>query len=243
MSTKITIIKIYRNKETLRTLELQEVADIISKGEYLKEVNDFRTFYPLTTYSQRDIDGTIDNASTWLKAVPRICFAQEQENRNGERVTKGYTGLVLLEVNNLTGADEADAVRRGAGEMPQTLMAFVGADGQSVKIVCRGELFPESRGQVHDSSLNQATCPLDSDDIALFHENLYERARMIYNGQLGVTIEKLEPRLQRICYISADPKLVFNPLATPIYAKPEKMTEMISRQSITQERSDLDQSY
>ena len=243
MSTKITIIKIYRNKETLRTLELQEVADIISKGEYLKEVNDFRTFYPLTTYSQRDIDGTIDNASTWLKAVPRICFALELENRNGERVTKGYTGLVLLEVNNLTGADEADAVRRGAGEMPQTLMAFVGADGQSVKIVCRGELFPESRGQVHDSSLNQATCPLDSDDIALFHENLYERARMIYNGQLGVTTEKLEPRLQRICYMSADPKLVFNPLATPIYAKPEKMTEMISRQSITQERSDLDQSY
>lgn len=46
MSTKITIIKIYRNKETLRTLELQEVADIICKGDYLKEVNDFRTFYP-----------------------------------------------------------------------------------------------------------------------------------------------------------------------------------------------------
>ena len=66
---------------------------------------------------------------------------------------------------------------------------------------------------------------------------------MIYNGQLGVTIEKLEPRLQRICYMSADAKIVFNPLATPIYAKPEKMTEMISRQSITQERSDLDQSY
>lgn len=66
---------------------------------------------------------------------------------------------------------------------------------------------------------------------------------MIYNGQLGVTIEKLEPRLQRICYMSADPKLVFNPLATPIYAKPEKMTEMISSQSITQERSGLDQSY
>ena len=243
MSTKITIVKNYRNKETLRTVELQEVADIISRGEYLKEVSDFQRNYPMMTYNERGIDGTIDSASTWLKAVPRICFAQEQENRNGERVTKAYTGLVLLEVNNLTGADEADAVRRGAGEMPQTLMAFVGADGQSVKIVCRGELFPsESKGQVHDSSLNRATCPLDSDDIALFHENLYERARMIYNGQLGVTIEKLEPRLQRICYISADPKLVYNPLATPIYAKPEKMATTSVRTSTTLEQRSTDSS-
>ena len=222
---KITIIKTYRKKETLRPTELQEVADAISKGEYTKEVSDFRHFFPMLTFNGRDADGKIDNETDWLKALPRICFAQEQENRNGERVTKAYNGLVLLEVNNLTGPDEADAVRRGAGEMPQTLMAFVGADGQSVKIVCRGELFPESRGQLHDSSLNNATCPVDPDQIALFHENLYERARMIYNGQLGVTIEKLEPRLQRTCYMSADDRLVYNPLATPIYAKAEKVVE------------------
>ena len=221
---KITIIKSYRKKETLRPTELQEVADAISKGDYAREVSDFRHYYPMMTFSGRDANGKITNEADWLKALPRICFAQEQENRNGERVTKAYTGLVLLEVNNLTGPDEANAVRSGAAEMPQTLMAFVGADGQSVKIVCRGELFPsESRGQVHDSSLNHATCPLDSDDIALFHENLYERARIIYNGQLGVTIEKLEPRLQRICYMSVDQKMVYNPLATPIYAKAEKM--------------------
>ena len=202
MSTRITIIRNYRNKETLRTMDLQQLADTI-----------------------RDIDGKIAGLSGSANELPRICFAQEQENRNGERVTKAYNGLVLLEVNNLTGPDEADAVRRGAGEMPQTLMAFVGADGQSVKIVCRGELFPESRGQLHDSSLNNATCPVAPDQIALFHENLYERARMIYNGQLGVTIEKLEPRLQRTCYMSADDRLVYNPLATPIYAKAEKVVE------------------
>jgi len=202
MNTRITIIRNYRNKETLRTMDLQQLADTI-----------------------RDIDGKIAGLSGSANELPRICFAQEQENRNGERVTKAYNGLVLLEVNNLTGPDEADAVRRGAGEMPQTLMAFVGADGQSVKIVCRGELFPESKGLVHDSSLNNATCPVAPDQIALFHENLYERARMIYNGQLGVTIEKLEPRLQRTCYMSADDRLVYNPLAMPIYAKAEKVVE------------------
>ena len=109
--------------------------------------------------------------------------------------------------------------------MPQTLMAFMGADGLSVKIVCQGELFPGG-----------SKLPESDADIALFHENLYERARLIYNGQLGVTVEKLEPTTQRICYMSFDPGLVYNPMATPIYAKAEKATE-----SITHQRSALEQ--
>ena len=72
---KITIIKTYRKKETLRPTELQEVADAISKGEYTKEVSDFRHFFPMLTFNGRDADGKIDNETDWLKALPRICFA------------------------------------------------------------------------------------------------------------------------------------------------------------------------
>ena len=230
MGTKSTIIKNYRNKETLRLVELQEVADMIQKGEYQEQVSEFRSMYPLMTYTTRSKDGTLDGYEGWPKNLPRICFALEQENRKGERITKGYTGLVLLEVNNLTGSDEAEAVRRGAGEMPQTLMAFVGADGQSVKIVCQGELFPGG-----NSSL-----PETDSDIALFHENLYERARMIYNGQLGVTIEKLEPTPQRICYMSYDRNMVYNTMATPIYAKAEKATDALNRQPSMLEQTEGD---
>ena len=114
--------------------------------------------------------------------------------------------------------------------MPQTLMAFVGADGQSVKIVCQGELFPGG-----NSSL-----PETDSDIALFHENLYERARMIYNGQLGVTIEKLEPTPQRICYMSYDRNMVYNTMATPIYAKAEKATDALNRQPSMLEQTEGD---
>ena len=229
MTPKVTIIKVYRNKETLRTCDLQELADMMRSGEYQQQVSEFRHVYPLADSKSRNADGTLDSLSDWTKALPRIYFALEQEHRNHERITKQYNGLVLLEVNNLTGHDEAAAVRRGASEMPQTLMTFVGADGGSVKIVCRGEL-ARSEGQVHDRSQGayQATCPSDPADIALFHENLYERARLIYNGQLGVTIEKLEPLTQRICYMSYDPELVYNPMATPIYAKAEKPTEAIA---------------
>ena len=144
METRITIIKSYRNKETLRLMELQALADTISTGEYKEQVSEFRRVWPLMTYADRRDDGTIDGYQNWPKDLPRICFALKQENRNGERVIRGYNGLVLLEVNNLTGQDEAEAIRRGAAEMPQTLMTFVGADGQSVRIVCRGELLEES---------------------------------------------------------------------------------------------------
>ncbi|MBR4920132.1 MAG: hypothetical protein IKZ62_02295 [Prevotella sp.] len=234
MENRITVIKNYRNKETLRLANLQEVADMIRGGEYQEQVSEFRSVYPLANFKSRNMDGTFDSLSNWTRNLPRICFALEKENRMHERIIKSYTGLVLLEVNNLTGHDEASAVRRGAAEMPQTLMAFVGAEGQSVKIVCRGELFPTA----DKSRTTESPLPHFSDDIALFHENLYERARIIYNGQLGVTIEKLEPTTHRICYMSYDPELFYNPLATAIYAKTEKPTDSIAHQSSSMEQTE-----
>ena len=283
MAPRITLIKSYRNKETLRLLELREVAELISQGEYDDQVSTFRRDLPTMRYAHVSNNGTLEGYENWPKDLPRICFALEQENRNHELVTRGYTGLVLLEVNNLTSYDEAEAVRRGAGEMPQTLMAFVGADGMSVKIVCRGELLEAVQEKAVQVEAVQTTPPYgqplltqegkklphsadvpllsrrgqgwsdpqqnyfpssfllppSSELIPLFHENLYERARLIYNGQLGVTIEKLEPLTQRICYMSSDPRLVYNPLATPIYAKAEKPTASISHQTAYSQRTEV----
>ena len=244
MTPRITLVKSYRNKETLRLLELQEVADLISQGEYDEAVSTFRRELPMMQYVEVGNNGSFEGYENWPKDLPRICFALEQENRNHELITRGYTGLVLLEVNNLTSYDEAVAIRRGAGEMPQTLMAFVGADGLSVKIVCRGELL-EYTPPSDISSINYKLSTINNisaEEIPLFHENLYERARLIYNGQLGVTIEKLEPLTQRICYMSSDPELVYNPLATPVYAKAEKPAESLRRQPSTT-LTDSDVSY
>ena len=234
MTPRITLIKNYRNRETLRLMEVQEVANLIRSAEYERAVGEYQRTRPTMTYAATSANGTIEGYENWPKDLPRICFALEQENRNHELVTRGYTGLVLLEVNNLASYDEAVAIRRGAGEMPQTLMAFVGADGQSVKIVCRGEFFPSSAGE---------KLPTTDRDIPLFHENLYERARLIYNGQLGVTVEKLEPLPQRICYVSHDPEMVYNPLATPVYAKAEKPAGSLSAIPSEQGASDFDQGY
>ena len=214
MTTKVTIIKNYRYKETLRQIDLEELINSIRSCQYAQEVGELRKVYPLVKGHLAG-DGSLTTRIPAIKGLPRVCFAFEMVTQGANRLIKSYTGMVLLEVNNLPGLEEAEAVRRGAAEMPQTMIAFTGADGMSVKIVCCGELFPNDGGGLPD----------DIEDIRNFHQNLYERARLIYNGQLGVTIEKLEPVPERICYLSADSKIVYNPLAVPIYAHAEKATD------------------
>jgi hypothetical protein len=225
METKVTIMRHYHGKQTMRLMGIDEVVETIRSCKYKKEVANFRRVYPLVK-SQRGEDGTIAHFDPATKALPRVCFALEMLTRGENRLVRSYSGLVLLEVNNLRGQDEAAAVRHGAAEMPQTLAAFVGADGQSVKIVCRGELFPSPYDRGRYLRPEEAPLlPIDEQEVRDFHQNLYERARIIYNGQLGVTIEKLEPLPERVCYMAADEQIAYNPLATTIYAHAEEVTD------------------
>ncbi len=212
-ASKVTIVKNYRNTETLRSAEFTEVVRSIQACEHREAVQQVRYLYTAFTLT-RQSDGSMSGAENFTNKIPRVCFASEMENRRKQRVIKGYTGLVVLEVNNLTSYDEAVAIRQGAGLMPQTLLAFVGASGLSVKIVCRGELF--------DGGL-----PSEEEDIRRFHLNLYEKARLAYNAQLGVTIDKLEPRLERTCYVSCDADLVYNPTAVPFYTDSSELAQAL----------------
>ena len=200
---KVTIVKQYRNTETLKTMKLSEVVRMIQSCDYAQEVEAVRELFVFTEFKRKE-DGSVEGANNFTGKVPRICFSAELENHKGQRIRKAYTGMVLLEVNNLRSYDEAAAIRQGAGLMPQTLLAFVGASGRSVKIACRGELIGGG-------------LPEYAEDISRFHLNLYEKARLAYNAQLGVTIDKLEPHLERTCYLSIDPRLVYNPTAIPFY--------------------------
>ena len=136
---EITMIKRQRGGEALRTLEIETVVDMMRKGDYQKEVDLLRTYYPIID-KERNEDGTLVGGEEYVKKLPMLCFAQQLENRNHQRISKGYTQLVLLEVNHLQNYEEAVAIRNGAALMPQTLLAFVGASGRSVKIVCGGKM-------------------------------------------------------------------------------------------------------
>jgi hypothetical protein len=202
--TKITLIKRYRKTDVLSLIDVATVAESIIGGEYQNEVHELRNIYPILPKEQKD-DDALSADSPFLKTIPRVCFASAMLNRQHRRQMTGYAGMVLLEVNNLSGLDEAAAIRQGCAQLPQTLLAFVGASGRSVKIVCRGV-------RVATDAL-----PTEADETERFHLALYEKARMAYNMQLGVMVEKLEPRLDSECYVSSDAEAVYNPIAIPFY--------------------------
>ena len=209
---KVTILKISRRKEVINREELTNVAMAIREGSVAKEVKQIRQVYHLMR-TERQEDGQVLTDFSLDISLPRICFATEYANKNHERQMVNYNGLVVLELNGLDSYEQAVTFRNQASKMPETLMAFLGGSGKSVKIVCRGELY------------EKGSLPKEEEEIRQFHRNLYETARLAYQNQFQMNIEYLEPRLDRTVYLSADPEMFFNPEARAFLAdtrKPEQ---------------------
>ena len=211
---KIAIIKNKGKKEVITRHELSDIAMFIKEGWRENTVREVRLVYHLMN-PQRTEDGQIQTHWKGGIALERICFAQDMDVWKQERRVLGYNGLVVIEVNDLPTYEKAVEVREQAKKMPETLMAFLGGSGKSVKIVCRGELWDKGRG----------TLPTDEVEIEQFHTNLYQTARRAYMNQFGFDITYLEPRLDRTVYMSADPEMYYNPEARPFYADTEKHDE------------------
>ena len=212
---KVTLLKKSGSKEVINRMELQEIAAIIKESRIKSEVWNVRSVYHLMI-PERLEDGRIDAHFKPNITLPRVNFAVDYDNYRGEKRMQAYNGLVVVEVNNLEDYEKAIEIRDKAKKMPETLMAFIGGSGKSVKIVCRGELYAKS-GEEQSSKL-----PKTTEDIQQFHLNLYNTARKAYQNQFGFDIEYLNPTLERTVYLSADPGMEFNLHARPFYADAEK---------------------
>lgn len=216
-----TIYKTRGKTTTATRMTVEEIVEAIRNKKYLKEVAVFREMGALANVKKRE-NGTLDiEDAAWEKALPRICFACDYQKRGGEMQQVAYNGLILLEVNNLQSEEEAIGLRFYAGRQPQTLLAFVGSDGRSVCIVCRAELYPNCRQE-------GSALPTGDEQIRCFHYNAYTAAQKFYTGQLEVTVDVLEPRLDRVCYMSADGALCYNPEAIPFYVDAQESFSLSS---------------
>ena len=227
---KICFLKLSRKKEVIKRIELSEVAEMIRENPEKDRVFKLRLNYQFYK-PQRMPDGqiTLDDQKHTVN-LPRLLFAVEGMNYKEMQKGLKYNGLVVVEVNGLKTYEEAVGIRNQAARMDETVMAFLGASGKSVKIVCRGEMF-----RIADTMAGQTTppdgtpptqegkiLPTREDEMRQFHKNLYETARRAYQNQFGLDIEYLEPKLERTVYMSADPEMYFNPDARPFKADCEK---------------------
>ena len=203
---KISLLKLSRKKEVIKRLELMELAEMIRENPEKSQVFNLRLNYQFYQ-PQRMSDGQIVlDSQQHTVNLPRILFAAECVNYKEMQKGLKYNGLVVVEVNGLKTYEEAVNIRNQAARMDETLMAFLGASGKSVKIVCRGELF------------GKEDLPTKENEIRQFHKNVYDTARRAYQNQFGLDIEYLEPQLERTVYLSADPEMYFNPNARPFKA-------------------------
>jgi hypothetical protein len=204
---KVSFLKKDGKKEVINRVEVGAIATAIKEGAMENAVRRLREVYHLMSI-HRKADGQI--VTNWVGGIrlPRICFAADYRMLKGEWRMMAYSGLVVLEVNDLPTYEKAVEIRELAKQMPETMLCFLGGSGRSVKIVCRGELFGGG-------------LPEGEADIRQFHLNLYNTARRAYQNQFGFDIEFLEPLITRTVYMSADPEMGINMQARPFYADTE----------------------
>ena len=135
---KFTFLKPSRGKVTTSWMSVRDIATLIRSEQSRRWVEPFRDLYAIPTYG-----------TTLLPKVnpmlPAICFGSILKKcRQNDYTSKQnfqpkiihQNEVILLEINRLESREEACRLRDLAAELPQTLLAFVGYDALSVRIVC-----------------------------------------------------------------------------------------------------------
>lgn len=125
--------------------------------------------------------------------LPKVMPAAVFGRVNGVRRMKTYNGVVELSVGPLAGKAEVELVKRKAAELPQTMFAFMGSSGKSVKIwTC----FTRPDG----------TLPQTLEEAEIFQAHAYRLAVKCYQPQIPFDIQLKEPTLEQYSRLSYDPE-------------------------------------
>lgn len=131
------------------------------------------------------------SVNEWAGKLPVIVWGATYRKEDGMVRMKAYTGCIVLEVNGLSDTKEAVRVREEASAMPQTLLAFIGLSGKSVKIIV-------------PFTLPDGKLPRSEEKAKLFHAAAYQLAVRHYQPQLSSMITLKEPVLSRGTRFSYD---------------------------------------
>ena len=147
-----------------------------------------------------------EQALATLRKAVALCDSRQEGELAGVRALPDvrlcagddYRGVVVLTLP-VAGAVSWQQLRKNVALLPQTLLAFRGSSGRTLKVVCRATL--------PDSSL-----PESADDGRLFRQHALALAARFYEGQTG--IRALIGDGGRRCRMSHDSEAYFNEYAT-----------------------------
>lgn len=194
---KTTVIRDDGKAYTLRSMNVELLMEQMKTETKAQPVSKLREVLPYL------LPG---DSCEQARKVPKLLPAAVYTRKDGVMVLSSYEGLIMMEVNHLSGHAEVRKVKEHVKELPQTFAAFTGSSGRSVKIWVRFT-YPDDK------------LPVNREQAQLFHAHAYRLAVKYYQPQLPFDIELKEPSLEQFCRWTYDPELYFNPDATPVYLK------------------------
>ena len=176
-----TLCYLMRGQQREREMSVKEWFELLRGNKYEQALATLRKAVALC-------DSRQEGELAGVRALPdvRLCAGDD------------YRGVVVLTLP-VAGAVSWQQLRKNVALLPQTLLAFRGSSGRTLKVVCRATL--------PDSSL-----PESADDGRLFRQHALALAARFYEGQTG--IRALIGDGGRRCRMSHDSEAYFNEYAT-----------------------------
>ena len=215
---KVTLYRYEKGTLVMRSVEMEKLQAAL-RTENLNK--------PISTTRDKVMFALPGTQNSDIQKLPVVVFGGTfRKTGDPKPPMRDYSGLVLLEVNHLSDLQEAVQIRQQAATMPQTLLAFIGFSGKSVKIVI-------------PFTLPDGTLPHSPEQIKRFHSQAYLTAVKYYQPQLGRNITLTEPVPQHGCRMSYDPQPVYNPDAVAIrIEQPAQMPDSEEIRIIPEEPSE-----
>ncbi|WP_300702158.1 BT4734/BF3469 family protein [Bacteroides sp.] len=216
---KITQLREREGAAALTTINLETLIEKIKNENKSCPISTFREQLKYTLPGEQ---------CNFSERLPKILPAAEYQRTGSGRQMKTYNGIVELTVGPLSGKAEIAFVKQRAWEQPQTLCAFTGSSGRTVKI---WTIFTRPDNEL----------PQTEEEAAIFHAHAYRLAVKCYQPQLPYDIIPKEPRLDQFSRLSYDPEVIYRPDTVQFYlSQPASMPdEPTYRETLQKEKSPL----
>ena len=190
---KIGVVRQENGTEVCSTCSMETFLERVKKGSKGKYILHMRESLP-------SLQGS-ETRFIHLDKIPRIYpVAEFRKTADAGWKFKRYNGIVLVEVNRLSGLAEAEHVKSKAALLPQTYAASVGSSGKSVKIWVR-------------FSLPDGTLPETEEQASLFHAQAYRVAVQCYQPLIPFPVTLKEPSLRQSFRMTVDETPYYHPEA------------------------------
>ena len=190
---KIGVVRQENGTEVCSTCSMETFLERVKKGSKGKYILHLRESLP-------SLQGS-ETRFIHLDKIPRIYpVAEFRKTADAGWKFKRYNGIVLVEVNRLSGLAEAEHVKSKAALLPQTYAALVGSSGKSVKIWVR-------------FSLPDGTLPETEEQASLFHAQAYRVAVQCYQPLIPFPVTLKEPSLRQSFRMTVDETPYYHPEA------------------------------